>query len=431
MAAKTGKTGKGAGLQRLGLILFGALFVVLFVAIAVADGLGKSSVPEGDVFLVEDVPAEVGQLSEAEFRRALLQQAAAGGLKKPPKEGSKRFEELKEGTLGEFINAAWLVGAAEELDIKPPTAKKLEDELEKIKEQNFPTPAAYKEFLETSKLTQEDVDKRVELQVLSTAISERVQNTGGVPSSAEISEYYDAAKASQFTTKPSRDVRIITNKDKAEIEAAKAELEADDSPASWKKVAQKYSSDPTTKAKGGLQPGLTEELLATAGPFKDAIFEAATNELVGPVKYQGNYTVIEVVKLNGEKVQTLEEAKAQISSTLTQQKQETALNDFVSSWQSKWESRTICAAGFEVPSCGNYKGDGRPEGADPACYEADPKKAPTECPAVVQSTKPALPGSVTILQPKGEQLIQRPLPASGPEAAGGELPPGIESVPGE
>jgi foldase protein PrsA len=418
-------------LQRLALILFGALLVVLFVGFAVAQGLGKPSVPEGDVILVENVPAEVGEISEADYRRSLLQQAASGGIKKLPKEGSTKFEELKETTLGELINAAWLFGAAEELGIKSPTAKKMEEELDKIKEQNFPTPAAYKEFLETSKMTQEDVDQRVELQILSAAISEEIQGGAGVPSSSEIADYYDSAKATQFTTKPSRDARIITNKDKAEVEAAKAELEADDSAANWKKVAQKYSSDPTTKSKGGLQPGLTEELLASAGPFKKAIFGAATNELVGPIKFQGNYTLIEVVKLNPEKVQTLEEAKAQISSTLTQQKQESALNEFIASWQSQWESRTFCAAGFTIANCSNYKGDGRPSEADPACYEADPKKEPTACPAVAQSTKPALPGSVTILQPKGEPLIQRPLPADAGEGAGEEVPAGIESVPGE
>lgn len=431
MAAKTGKTGRGAGLQRLALIIFGALFIVLFVVIAVADGIGKPSVPEGDVLLVEDVPAAIGEVSETEFRRAMLQQAAAGGLKKLPKDGSTKFEELREATMGELINAAWLFGAAEELGVKSPTAKKMEEELEKIKEQNFPTAAAYKEFLETSKLTQEDVDKRVELQILSAAISEKIQGGTGVPSSSEISDYYEAAKATQFTTKPSRDARIITNKDKAKVEAAKAALEEDDSPAGWKAAAQKYSSDPTTKAKGGLQPGLTEELLATAGPLKDAIFGAATNEIVGPIKYQGNYTVIEVVKLNPEKVQTLEEAKAQISSNLTQQRQESALNEFVNSWQSKWRSRTFCASGFTISSCSNFKSDGRPEGADPACYEADPKKEPTDCPAVAQSTRPALPGSVSILSPQGEQLIQRPRPVDTGEAAGGEVPPGLETVPGE
>ena len=417
-------------MQRLGLIVFGALLIVLFVGFAIAQGIGRESVPDGDVALVEDISEGENTVSEAEFKRAVLQQALQNGIKKVPKEGTAKFAELKEAALGELLDFIWIQGEADELGIKPPTAKKMEEELEKIKEQNFPTPAAYKEFLKTSNLTQEDVDRRVELQVLSASISAKVQGGAGVPTDSEVADYYEAAKAAQFTTKPSRDVRIITNKDKAEVEAAKTALEADDSPANWKKVAQEYSSDPTTKAKGGLQPALTEELLAAAGPFKDAIFDAATNELVGPVKYQGNYTLIEVVKLNSEKIQTLAEAKAQIESTLTQQKQEAFFEKFVANYQSKWESRTICASGFEVQRCSNFKGDGRPSEANPACYEADPKKPATECPAAVTPIKPAVPGSVTILQPTGEPLAQRPVPVDAAKLASEELPTGIEPVPG-
>ena len=421
-------------MQRLSLIVFGALLIALFVGFAVAQGLGRDSVPDGDVALVEEVPEGANTISEAEFKLAVLQQALQNELKKTPKEGSDKFEELKVAAMGELLDFIWIKGEAEELGIKPPTAKKMEEELDKVKEQNFPTPAAYKEFLETSKLTQEEVDKRIELQVLSGLISARVQGRADTPTESQIADYYEAEKATQFTTKPSRDVRIVTNKDKAKADAAKAALDADDSPANWKEVAQKYSADPATKAKGGLQPGLTEELLATAGPLKDEIFGAATNEVLGPIKYQGNYLVIEVVKLNPEKVQSLEEAKAQIESTLKQQLQETFFEKFVANFQSKWESRTICASGFEVQRCSNYKGTGHPAEADPACYEADPKKPATECPSVVTPIKPAVPGSVTIVLPKGEQLVQRPVPAGADKAAAGageELPAGVEAVPGE
>ena len=429
MGAKTGQSGKKAGLQRLALILFGGLVIALFAGFAIAQGIGRESVPDGDVALVEDGPEGENTISEAEFRRAVLQKAAQGGLKKTPKEGSTKFEELKSAALGELLDFIWIRGEAEELGVKPPTAKKMAEELDKIKEQSFPTPAAYKEFLDESKFTQEDVDKRVELQVLSNEISERVQGDAGVPSNDEITEYYEAAKATQFTTKPSRDVRLITNKDKAEVEAAKAALEEDNSPQNWKKVAEKYSSDPSTASKGGLQQGLTEELLATAGPLKAAIFDSATNELVGPVKFQGNYTLIEVVKLNPEKVQSLGEARAQISSTLQTQKQEAFFETFVRNYQSKWEARTVCASGFEISRCSNYKGNGHPATANPACYEADPKVPTTECPAVVTPISPTLPGKVTLLQPKGEPFPQRPQPIA--TEAGEELPAGLETVPGE
>ena len=414
-------------MQRLALIVFGALFVVLFLGFAVAQGIGRESVPDGDVALVEEGPEGANTVSEADFKRAVVQQALQGGLKKAPKEGSTRYEELKGAALGELLDFIWIRGEAEEMDLSA-TRKQITEELAKIKEQNFPTPDSYKEFLETSKMTQADVDKRVELQVLSNQITEKVNAKAGTPSNAEIEDYYEAAKSTQFTTKPSRDVRIITNKDKAEVEAAKAALEKAATDADWKKAAQKYSSDPTTKANGGLQQGLTEELLATAGPLKKAVFESATGEIVGPIKYQGNFTLVSVTKLNPEKVQTLGEARAQISSTLQQQTQEAFFERFVANYQSKWESRTICAPGFEVQRCSNFTGDGRPSGADPACYEANPKTPAAACPALVTSISPAMPGSVTLLQPKGERRPQRPVPVGGAEApAGGELLP--EGVP--
>src|SRR5271170_7138109 len=68
-----GKSGSAAGrssgsapLQRLGLLVFGAVFVLLFAGFAIAQGIGHPSIPVGDVALVEGVPSAVGHVSEAE-----------------------------------------------------------------------------------------------------------------------------------------------------------------------------------------------------------------------------------------------------------------------------------------------------------------------------------------------------------------------------
>jgi parvulin-like peptidyl-prolyl isomerase len=440
VGAKSGKTkkpaagqvAKSAGKKRFALVIFGALFVVLFIGFAVAQGIGAPSVPSGDVAIVKGVPDDVSNVSEAEFKRAVVQQVAAGKLKQTPKPGSKKYEELKAAALGELLDSIWIQGEAEELDLTV-TEKQIATELAQIKKTNFPTPAAYAEFLKTSRFTQADVDKRVKLQLLSTKIQEIVSTQAPPPSNSEIADFYNASKDTQFTTKASRDARVIINKDKAEIEAAKKLLAADDSPASWKKVAAKYSSDPSTKTKGGLQPGLTEEILASAGPLKGAIFGAATDEVVGPIKYQGNYVVLEVVKLNPEKVKTLGEVRSEISTQLTQQTQQEFFSEFVTEYQSKWTSRTFCASGFETERCANFKGSGHSATAEPACYEADPKQPAKECPAPVTQTKPALPGSVTILKPAGEPLPQRPRHQGEEASAATEatLPEGVAPPTGE
>jgi parvulin-like peptidyl-prolyl isomerase len=426
-----------SGRQRLGLIVFGALFVLLFVGFAIAEGIGSPSVPSDDVAVVEDVPEEIGHVSQKDLDRALVQQIAQAKLKKAPEPGSDKYEELKTAALGELLDQVWIQGQAEELDISV-TPKQVEDELATIKKQSFGSEKAYEKFLEESKFSQEDVNDRVLLQLLSTQIQEKVSSESPKATSEEVQAYYDAEKDSQFTTKESRDVRIVLNKDKGQVEAAQKELEADNSPDSWKKVAAKYSSDPTSKSKGGLQEGITEEFLE--GPLKSAVFDSATGELVGPVEFQGNFFVVEVVKLNPGKVQTLAEAKAQIESTLGQETQQEFFSEFVTDYQVKWAQRTQCASsvtdGITKASlrdelarrCANVKSSGRPANAPEACYEADPKTPATECPSPVTPISPALPGSVTEAKPKGEPFPQRPRPEGNGEA-GEEVPPGSAGVP--
>jgi foldase protein PrsA len=435
VGAKAGQRGKpggnrAAGRQRLGLILFGALFVLLFVGFAVAEGLGSPSVPSGDVALVEGVPEEVGHISQKNFDRALVQQIAQAKLKKAPEAGSDKYEELKEAALGELLDQAWIQGQAEELDISV-TDKQVEDELATIKKQSFGTEKKFEKFLEESKFNQEDVNDRVRLQLLSTQIQEKVSKEAPQPSSAEIEAYYEAEKEAQFTTPESRDVRLILNKEKKKILAAQKEIEADNSAQNWKKVAAKYSSDPTSKSKGGLQEGITKEFLQE--PLKAAVFNTATGELTGSVKYQTNYVLVEVVKLNPEKVQSLDEVKSQIESTLAQETQQTFFSEFVADYQTKWEARTFCADGYVVERCSNFKGNGHPKSASPSCYEANPKTPPTECPSPVTPISPALPGSVTEAKPKGEPFPQRPRPEASEEAAGAatELPEGVPPPTGE
>lgn len=427
---KPGADDRSAGRQRLALILFGVLLVLLFVGFAVTQGIGSPSVPSGAVAVVEDVPDEIGEISKEDFDRAFAQQVAQAKLKQAPKPGDKKHDELKNAAMGELLDQVWIEGEAEELGISA-TEKQVEDELETIKEQSFGSAQAYREFLKESKFTKEDVLDRVRLQLLSKQIQDAVTSEAPQPSDSQIQAYYDAEKDSQFTNKESRDVRIIINNDKGQVEAAKAELEKDSSPGNWKKVAKKYSTDPTSKDKGGEQKGITEEFLQ--GPLKSAIFDGATGELRGPVSFQGNHILVEVVKLNPAKVQSVDEARQQISSTLGQETQQEFFSEFITDFQTKWESRTYCADDYVTERCSNYVGDGRPSNAAPACYEADPETPATECPAPVTPISPALPGSVTVAKPKGDPFPQRPMP-EGAADQGGEAPtpvPGAAPPQGE
>jgi parvulin-like peptidyl-prolyl isomerase len=449
VGAKSGRNKRGAGKggapqggnrrgglnrgQRVGLLIFAVLAIGLFVVFAVAQGLGKPGVPAGDVALVTNVPSELGHISEADYKKSLASQEGQSGVKKAPKPGSKKAEELKKAAMGELLNTAWIFGEGEELGIKI-TPKEVETELAKVKKESFKTEKAFQEFLKESNFTAEEVNQRIELQILSTKIQEKITKEAPPVSEAEIKEYYEAEKAAQYTKKPTRDVRVIVNEDKKEVEAAQKALEADNSEASWKKVTKKYS--PTTATNGGLQKEISEELLTE--PLKKDIFGSATGELIGPVKQEKNYLLLEVVKLHPEKVQPLSEVKSTIGTQLTQEKEQKYFSSWVTNdFQPKWYARSQCASGFLVEQCSNYKGSGHPAGASAACYEAEPKKPATECPAPVTQTKPAVPGSVSLTKPEGEPLVQRPTPgvvskkaAEGAAAEGAEGAAGAEGAEG-
>jgi len=412
------------GLRRLALLGFAALLVLLFVGFAVAQGIGNPSVPSGDVAIVEDAPEGIGTISEERLKHAIVITAAAGQIKPVPKPGSGKYEELQETALGEILDTIWIQGLGEEMGFSV-TPKEVEQELEKLKKQAFKTEKQFEEFLEESHYTSEDVNQRVKVQIYNTKIQEQLKEESSVPNSSEIEEYYEAAKSSQYTTPESRDIRIVVNKDKGKAEEAKAALEKDSSVKSWEEVAKKYSTDPSTKGKGGLQSGVSEGQLSE--PLNAAVFETDQGDLGGPVPEPRGYVVFEVATIEKEKTSSLEEVKSQISSQLEQQASQQTFSSFLRNWNSTWKSRTFCADGFEIERCANFKGDGRVAEANPACYEASPEEPAEACPAPVIQVKPAQPGSVSLLEPEGKKLAQRPRSA-GEESAlpeGTELPPGI------
>jgi parvulin-like peptidyl-prolyl isomerase len=425
---------RSAGLQRFGLVVFGLLFVGLFAAFAIGQGIGDPSIPSGDVALVEDVPDEISTVSEEEFDKAMLQAALQSGLKAAPKPADKKFEEVKTAALGELLDAIWIQGQGEEMGIEV-TPKQIATELAQIKQQNFKTEAAFQKFLDESNFTKEDVNKRVRLQILSTQIQQRLTGEAPAATKAEIEDFYEAAKSTQFTQPASRDIRTIVNKDVAKLEEAKAALEKDSSAKSWEKLAKKYSEDSFTKATGGLQAGVTAESGRFPANVEEVMFAAPVVKVEGPVKTTAGFLIFQVEKVKPEKVQALEEVRAQIGSQLTQQAQQQAFSEFVSGYQTKWQSRTFCADGFVIERCANYVGTGHPASAPPACYEADPKGGlPKDCPAPVAQVAPALPGSTSILTPQGERLPQRPRPEGLEEKAAEAglegLVPGAGEVPG-
>jgi parvulin-like peptidyl-prolyl isomerase len=416
-----------AAARRLGLLIFGVAFGALFAIVAISEGVGDPSVPSGDVILVEDAPGDSGEISQEDFDHALEIAAAESGQKKVPKPSTKQYEEVKEAATTSLVEFAWLAGQAAEMGVTV-SEQEVAKELKKIKKENFPTEAEFQAFLKESKFTQEDVDRRVEFTIITNELQEILKEDPPTPSESEIEAYYEAAKASQFTQPPTRDVRLIVNKDQQKAEQALAQLEKGNTAKDWAKAAKEFSEDPGTKGKGGLQKAVTEGTLEE--PVDAAVFAGVEGQLEGPVKGPKGFTIFEVQNSSPETVQELNAVEGQIESQLSQQLEQEDFTAFIADYNNRWVSRTFCASDYVTERCSNYESDGHPSTAPAACYEADPDGGrPEACPAPVFQLVPAQPGSVTPLAPQGKPLAQRPTPPGGGEAAP-EGAPGEQGAPG-
>src|SRR5262249_5664671 len=139
-------------------------------------------------------------------------------------------------------------------------------------------------------------------------------------------------------------------KTQAQANTAKAAI---DSGKSWAVVAKKYSIDPTTKTKGGVLTGVTKGQQDAA--LSKAAFATKTNKVIGPVKGQFGYYVIEVTKITPATQRSLAQSTALIRQTLTSQAQSAAATAVANQAKKEWQSKTKCRSGYSIADCSGYK----------------------------------------------------------------------------
>ncbi len=129
-------------------------------------------------------------------------------------------------------------------------------------------------------------------------------------------------------------------------------------------------------------------------------------------------------KPSGDEVQRLLEAdpslsRAEASAELAQLKGQEAREAFSLSFYEKWRSRTHCAPENVIERCANAKARSISLANHALCLEEDlVGQRPDACAAPVLPTAPALPGTVEILEPHGDQLQQGPRPIASEGTAG-------------
>jgi len=288
----------------------------------------------------------------------------------------QEYNTLRDQVLEFLIRGNWIEQETDKQNVKV-SDKEVQKQIDAAVKQAFQNPGDFQKFLQRSGLTQADVFYQQRNQLLQQKLTEKVTKAQSKVSDAQIAAYYDKNKA-KFATPERRDLRIVLTKSQAKAAQAKRALESGQS---WKDVTKKYSVDQASKAQGGLLSGVAKGQQEKA--LDDAIFKADKGKLVGPVKTQFGWYVLEVSKVTDAKQQSLEQSTASIKQILTSDNQRKALDKFGKDYRKRWKAETACRKGYTTADCKN----GPKTQATPstgAAQQQTPTAATTSTPTTTQ-----------------------------------------------
>ena len=135
-------------------------------------------------------------------------------------------------------------------------------------------------------------------------------------SDADIKAYFDKNHA--VFDKPAQvKARHILVADEATAKTVLAKVKASPTDATWLALAKQYSTDPSSKDKGGDLGYFGRGQMVPQ--FQDAAFGAKVGQIVGPVKSPFGYHIIQVTDKKPPTIASLASTHDQIKQTLTQQ----------------------------------------------------------------------------------------------------------------
>jgi foldase protein PrsA len=258
----------------------------------------------------------------------------------------QEYDTLKNQVLEFLIRSTWLDNEAGTQKVKVADSE-VQKQIDQAKKQAFQNPGDYEKFLQRSGLTEADVFFQQRGQLLEQKITQKVTKDKDKVTDQQIQQYYDKNKA-KFSQPERRDLRIVLTKTAARAGQAKSAL---DSGQSWSSVAKRFSVDQASKSQGGKLAGVAKGQQEKA--LDDAIFKAQRGKLVGPVKTQFGYYVLQVTKVTAAKQQSLEQSKASIKQILASDNQRKALDTFGKDYRKKWKDETKCRKDFVTQDCQN------------------------------------------------------------------------------
>jgi peptidyl-prolyl cis-trans isomerase C len=272
---------------------------------------------------------EGGSVTQGELDE-FAKQSGFGGLSRDDPQYKAAIQQIMPQLVGIEIAKAY----ASEHNITA-SDKEVDQEIEKIKKQvgdqarssgqDLSNQEAYEQALKQNNITEEELRDNIRENLPVQKVQEKVAGNAE-PTDEEIQKYYEQNKEAQFTTPEQRCVRhiLFTKDQKQKAEDVKKQLEDG---ADFAKLAKQYSQDPGSAEKGGDLGCLGKG--ETVPPFEEAAFGAKEGEIVGPVKTQFGYHILEVTDTKPKQTRPLSEVEPQIKSQLASEEQSKAFSKWL------------------------------------------------------------------------------------------------------
>lgn len=195
--------------QRAGLVLFGALFALLFVGVALGVGIGSATpVPPGAVAIVEGAPPDLDVITRAEFDHEMRVQALEKGLEGAPQPSSPEYGSAEREAMSKLIEVDWVEAQAQKMGLAA-TPREIVEKL---------SPGEGKAMKELG-LTQGDVDARMRWYLAGDKIQEMLREKIGEPSAVEIRDYYEENRQQGESPAEAREEIVSALKSQRETES--------------------------------------------------------------------------------------------------------------------------------------------------------------------------------------------------------------------
>ena len=271
----------------------------LFLGLTLAGCSGSSGGGGGDVATVNG-----DKISRADFDAKLEGSQQAKSI----------FTTMVQGLLIDQY------AKANNITIPDADVQKKEDDIKS----KYP-PGQFEQILKTQNLTEDDVLRILRQQlIVEKAVSANINI-----SEADIKSYLDKNHATLDTQEQVR-ARHILVPDLATANKVEDQLKAG---AKFEDLAAKYSTDPSSKVKGGELGFFSKGQMVPT--FQAAAFSQPLNVVGPPVKSPFGYHIIEVEEKKPAQIATLASAHDKIKTLLTQQQDQQAIPPFLASLRSK------------------------------------------------------------------------------------------------